>query len=127
VELRPAPPTAVTLQEPLLRSDPVRQPLLSWQLVFYMNVFFACTSFSIVMPTLWLYLHRLQATKPFYALVVASYSIGEAIGSFGLGHLSVLFGVKNALRLCCLIAMSGAVSYALAGGAWEIRTPSPVV
>ena len=42
----------------LLSSEPEERVLgcVTWQLVFFVNVFFACISFSIVMPSLYLYL-----------------------------------------------------------------------
>lgn len=51
------------------------------QVAVYASVFLSCTSFSIVMPTLWPYLRSLGATPSFLALVVATYSIGEGTGA----------------------------------------------
>lgn len=46
--------------------------------LFYFNVFFACVSFSIIMPSLSPYLERCGAGDPTYlAWVVCIYSIGE--------------------------------------------------
>ena len=61
-----------------------------WKYVFLTNVFFACVSFSIVVPTLFGYRAQLGGrplgSPPlFYAFTVSIYSVGEAIGS-------VLFG-----------------------------------
>ena len=88
--------------------------LVPWQIIFFLNVFLACVSFSIVMPSLWLYLHSMKASKPFYAAVVAIYSVGEAIGSIALGSLSNVIGTRRTLMLCIIIAFSGAAAYALA-------------
>lgn len=47
------------LGEPLLDGGASEQPAprcVVWQLIFFVNVFFACISFSIVMPSLYLYL-----------------------------------------------------------------------
>ena len=85
-----------------------------WQVVFYVNVFFACIAFSIVMPSLYLYLGAMGASASFYALVVAAFSVGEAIGSVALGALSNAIGCKRTLQLCTLLALSGSTSYALA-------------
>ena len=52
-----------------------------WEWIFFANVFMACVSFSIVLPSLWLYLSALDGSQEFYAWVVAAFSIGEAIGS----------------------------------------------
>ena len=102
---------------------------LSWQHIFYMNVFFACISFSIVMPSLWLYVHTLGGSKPFYAAVVAIYSVGEAMGSVGLGALSNVIGTRSTLMLCCLLALTGAAAYSLADLAFRIgsATSAPYV
>ena len=85
-----------------------------WQVVFYINVFFACIAFSIVMPSLYLYLGGMGASASFYALVVAAFSVGEALGSVALGALSNAIGCKRTLQLCTLLSLSGSTSYALA-------------
>ena len=85
-----------------------------WQLIFFTNVFFACISFSIVMPSLYLYLDGMGASTTFYALVVAAFSVGEALGSLFLGTLSNTIGCKRTLQLCTLLSLSGSSSYALA-------------
>ena len=54
------------------------------------------------------------ASAEFYALVVAAYSVGEAVGSTALGWLSTLIGVKRTLQLSALLSLSGSLSYALA-------------
>ena len=98
--------------EPLLGSAPAKQ-LVPWQIIFYINVLLACVSFSIVMPTLYLYLDGMGASKAFYALVVAAFSVGEAIGSVTLGALSNYLGTKRTLQLCATLSFIGAMSYAL--------------
>ena len=70
--------------------------------------------FSIVMPSLYLYLSAMGASPSFYALVVAAFSVGEALGSIALGALSNVLGCKRTLQLCTLLAWSGSTSYALA-------------
>ena len=57
---------------------------------------------------------ELGSTKAFYALVVASFSIGEAIGSVALGCVSNAIGTKRTLQLCAAISFTGASMYALA-------------
>ena len=98
------------LQESLL-SDNKRDT--SWKWIFMANVFFGCISFSIVMPNLWLYLHSMNVSKPFYACVVASFSVGEALSTIALGSLSNHIGIKRSLKLCSCLGMTGASSYAL--------------
>ena len=56
-----------------------------WLYVFLANVFFACVSFSIALPTLYGYLtglggDPLGSPSLFYALTVSIYSCGEAAG-----------------------------------------------
>ena len=106
---------AKVLAEPLL----VQRPTPSWGQrhwapIFYANVFMACISFSVVMPSLWLYLHKMGSNHAFYAGVVSSYSIGEAAGSLMFGSLSNSFGTRRTLLLCCIVSCTGAVSYAMA-------------
>ena len=103
------------LKEPLLTGE--RTPTCGerhWAPIFYANVFMACISFSIVMPSLWLYLSEMGSGHLFYAMVVSSYSVGEALGSLLFGQLSVGLGVRNTLLVCCVVSGSGAVSYAMA-------------
>ena len=88
-----------------------------WQFIFFYNVFCACVSFSIVMPSLFLYLDSMGATASFYALVVAAYSFGEAIGSIALGSLSNSFGIRHTLLLCTMLSFTGACLYGLAATA----------
>lgn len=60
-------------QRPPLKGDWKKNR--SWLQVFYFNVFFACVSFSIIMPSLWLYLQDMGSDKTFLAWVVAIYSV----------------------------------------------------
>lgn len=98
--------------------------VVKWEWIFFANVFMACVSFSVVMPSLWLYLSSLGATQTFYATVVASYSIGEAIGSVTLGALSNFCSTKTTLACCALISLSGALSYALADFVFVAISPN---
>ena len=93
---------------------PASQRDTSWKFIFMTNVFFGCISFSIVMPNLWLYLHSMHVSKAFYAGVVASFSVGEALGAIAVGSLSNNIGTKSSLKLCSCLGMTGASSYALA-------------
>ena len=98
--------------------------VVKWEWIFFANVFMACVSFSVVMPSLWLYISSLGATRTFYATVVASYSIGEAIGSVTLGALSNFCSTKTTLACCALISLSGALSYALADFVFVAISPN---
>ena len=110
--LRRAASTSMALADPLLPSaEP--QPLIPWQIIFFANVFMACVSFSIVMPTLFLYLDGMNASKAFYAFVVAAFSVGEAIGSMALGAVSNKLGTKRTLQLCATLSFCGATLYGL--------------
>ena len=109
------------LQESLL-SDNKRDT--SWKWIFMANVFFGCISFSIVMPNLWLYLHSMNVSKPFYACVVASFSVGEALGAIALGSLSNHIGIKRSLKVCSCLGMTGASSYALSHFVYGAISPA---
>ena len=95
--------------------------LFSWQMIFYANVFFACASFSLVLPSLWPYLQSIgpdwMATQTFLAWIVAAYSFGEAIGSlafgawYGAGHTSA----KTCIIACMLVGLVGSCMYFAAG------------
>ena len=104
--------TAAPLAEPLLADGAAPAPsgCVLWQWVFYINVFMACISFSIVMPSLFLYLQEMGASASFYALVVASYSVGEAVGSLSLGAVSNRLGARRTLQLTALTSLVGSVS-----------------
>jgi len=56
-------------------------------MVFYSNMFFGCSGFSIVLPTLWPYLREMKASTEFLAAVVAAYSVGEGCGGWTSGWL----------------------------------------
>ena len=108
-------PKKKDLAEPLLTTEPTRScGERHWAAIFYANVFMACIAFSIVMPSLWLYLESLGSNTTFYALVVSAYSIGEALGSLLFGPLSVSLGVRRTLLLCSVVNFCGATSYAMA-------------
>jgi len=101
------------LETPLLRQSD-RIGCLAWQTIFFSNVFMACISFSLVMPSLWHNLKTLDSSEEFYAWIVAIYSVGEALGSIAIGALSHHIGTKRSLILCTGIAFCGACGYALA-------------
>ena len=85
--------------------------------LFYFNVFFACVSFSIIMPSLAPYLGRCGESDPtFLASVVAMYSIGEMIGSLAFGAMynsavrrDRLAGPKNTLVVVILTGVLGSL------------------
>ena len=59
-----------------LPSPQASSAIFSWQMIFYANVFFACASFSLVLPSLWPYLQSIGpdwlATQTFLAWIVAA-------------------------------------------------------
>ena len=57
-----------------------------WLLPFFVNIFLACASFSIVMPSLAPYILDIGAPLAFLPWVVSSYSVGEMFGSVAIGH-----------------------------------------
>lgn len=82
--------------------------------LFYFNVFFACVSFSIIMPSLAPYLERCGAGDPtFLAWVVCVYSLGEMVGSLMFGAMynrAVVWDrVKGPRVVLCVVIFSGIV------------------
>jgi MFS family permease len=113
-----------SLEAPLAGGGARARRCLSWEAVFYVNVFFACTSFSIVMPSLFIYLDSLGASTAFYAAVVATFSVGEAAGSLVLGGLSTRIGTKRTMQACAVCSFLGSNSYALADAVSRTLSPA---
>lgn len=61
---------------------------------FYANVFFACVSFSIVMPSIWKYIEIHGGDNNFLALVLLIYSLGEFGGCLVFGYLHDYFSTR---------------------------------
>ena len=91
-----------------------------WKRVFNINVFIACVSFSIVLPSLWPYL--LIITNPvtdeevnyammFLAYIFAVYSVGEFIGTLLGGALYRCCSAKCALLTSIFIGFLGSILY----------------
>jgi len=95
--------------------------------LFYFNVFFACVSFSIIMPSLAPYLTRVGAEDPQYlAWVVCIYSIGEMVGSLLFGwfyNISLKYdrtrGPTYVLCLGISLGIVGSIMYLVAGIVYE--------
>ena len=105
---------AVTESTSLLKGS---DPTLSWRLLFYVNVFFSCVSFSIILPSLQPYLSRNGASAYFYGLTVAIYSVGEMVGAVAFGKvyesLTVRYegGAKTTLLMCIGLGIVGSALY----------------
>ena len=93
---------------------------------FYVNIFFACVSFSIVMPSIWKYIEREGGDEYFLALVLLIYSLGEFAGSLFFGYLHNYCTTKSSFLNCIGTGFLGSVFYFLAdyvgdgGGLWLI-------
>jgi len=89
-----------------------------WRRVFFVNVFFSCVSFSIVLPSIWPYLSVLQSNESVLAFAVAIYSVGEAVGSLAFGAWSNKQSFKVVVISCTLVGVVGSFLYstAIAGG-----------
>ncbi|CAI2363709.1 unnamed protein product [Moneuplotes crassus] len=87
----------------------------SWKIIFYMNVFLACVSFSIVLPSLWPYLQRFGADENFLAMVLAIYSIGEFLGSIIWGYVHNASSMKFSLYTCIGAGFVGSLLYSFGG------------
>ncbi len=97
----------------------------SWLLPFFVNIFLACASFSIVMPSLTPYLLDIGASISFLPWVVSSYSVGEMFGSVAIGHYyeyatktytTIGRGPRMSMLLCIGLGVIGSALYAAA--AW---------
>lgn len=87
----------------------------SWKIIFYLNVFLACVSFSIVLPSLWPYLQRFEADENFLAAVLAIYSIGEFLGSIIWGYIYNASSMKFSLYTCIAAGFIGSLFYSIGG------------
>lgn len=87
----------------------------SWKAIFYLNVFLACVSFSIVLPSLWPYLQRFDADENFLALVLAIYSIGEFFGAIIWGYIYNASSMKFSLYTCIAAGFVGSILYSMGG------------
>lgn len=87
----------------------------SWKAMFYINVFLACVSFSIVLPSLWPYLQRFDADENFLALVLAIYSVGEFLGSILWGYVYNASSMKFSLYTCIAAGFIGSIMYSMGG------------
>lgn len=86
-----------------------------WRMIFYLNVFLACISFSIVLPSLWPYLERFEADENFLALVLAIYSIGEFFGAIIWGYIYNASSMKFSLYTCIFTGFAGSILYSMGG------------
>jgi MFS transporter, ceroid-lipofuscinosis neuronal protein 7 len=87
----------------------------SWKAIFYLNVFLACVSFSIVLPSLWPYLQRFEADETFLAMVLAVYSIGELLGAILWGYIYNASSMKFSLYSCIVTGFIGSILYSMGG------------
>ena len=95
----------------------------SWLFPFFVNIFLACASFSIVTPSLSPYLLEVGASMSYLPWAVASYSIGEMIGSIAIGsfyeYATQTFALGRGPRQSMIISICfgivGSALYAAAG------------
>ncbi|KAL7456636.1 hypothetical protein ACHAWC_010857 [Mediolabrus comicus] len=98
----------------------------TWLIPFFVNIFLACASFSIVMPSLSPYLLEVGASMSCLPWAVASYSVGEMIGSVAIGtfyeHATKTYalgrGPRISLIMCTIFGICGSALYAAA--AWVV-------
>mmetsp|Transcript_1441 Transcript_1441/g.2519 ORF Transcript_1441/g.2519 Transcript_1441/m.2519 type:complete len:476 (-) Transcript_1441:114-1541(-) len=94
-------------------------PTLRWRILFYVNVFFSCVSFSIILPSLQPYLSRNGASAYFYGSTVAIYSVGEMIGAILFGKVYERMtvysktGAKATLLMCIAFGIVGSFMYVI--------------
>ncbi|KAJ8601540.1 hypothetical protein CTAYLR_005205 [Chrysophaeum taylorii] len=105
----------------------------SWVPLFKIQVFLACVSFSIIVPSIAPYLARMGAPEYILGVAVAVYSLGEMIGSTYFGRWMTVAmredpdsGPRRALLAAIAVGFLGSTAYVLAdalrGGA---IAPSP--
>ena len=82
--------------------------------LFYINVFFSCVSFSIVMPSLWPYIERHNGSEYLFALALFIYSLGELLGALIFGYMHNYCKTTICLKLCMSLGLSGSVLYFIA-------------
>lgn len=82
--------------------------------VFYFNIFIACASFSIVMPSLWPYIDKHSDFNYFLAFVLFIFSLGEFLGALFFGHLHNKLRTKACLFIIMTIGLIGSILYSLA-------------
>jgi ceroid-lipofuscinosis MFS transporter 7 len=79
--------------------------------LFYLNVFFSCTSFSIVLPSLWPYIHKHGGSDEFLAVVLFVYSLGEILGSLVFGYIYNSCSAKFTFTTCLSTGLIGSFMY----------------
>lgn len=87
---------------------------LASRIAMYTTVFLACVSFSIVLPTIWPYLSTFRASPNFLALVLATYSIGEAFGAVFFGSLCTRYSMRTLMLTSNFVGILGAFLYLVA-------------
>jgi hypothetical protein len=96
----------------------------SFLLPFFVNIFLACASFSIAMPSLSPYILEMGVPLAFLPWVVSIYSLGEMLGSVAIGYLYEYAtssgykagrGPRFTLMLCMILGIIGSFLYVVAG------------
>lgn len=83
-----------------------------WLAVMYVTVFLSCTSFSIVMPSLWPYTRRLGGDATALAVLVSLYSVGEAAGALVCGAAAGAgAATRSVLLTATAVGLGGTVLY----------------
>ena len=96
-------------------------PYPTWMRLFMFCVFWSCTAFSIVLPSLAPYLERMGADPLFLGWTVATFCFGEMIGAlvFGKAYNVVSLthpemGPAHVLTTSILCGVAGSVLYVMA-------------
>jgi hypothetical protein len=96
----------------------------TWLIPFFVNIFLACASFSIIRPSLAPYLLQIGAPLSFLPWVVSLYSVGEMMGSASIGifyeYATRTYKVEGrgprvSLLMCAVFGIVGSMLYAAAG------------
>lgn len=106
------------------KSNHTEDEVHTWLVPFFINIFLACASFSIIMPSLAPYILEIGAPLSLLPWVVSCYSVGEMVGSSSIGvfyeYATRTFkvegrGPRTSLLLCAAFGISGSALYAVAG------------
>mmetsp|Transcript_11929 Transcript_11929/g.22864 ORF Transcript_11929/g.22864 Transcript_11929/m.22864 type:complete len:437 (+) Transcript_11929:36-1346(+) len=82
--------------------------------IFYANCLVGCTSYSLVLPSIWPYIQKSGGSDEFLALVMFAYSFGELVGSLSFGYLFEFIPTKYCMIACVSSGLIGSLAYTAA-------------
>eukprot|EP01083_Nonionella_stella_P318200 1161934_1 len=91
--------------------------------LFYFNILSCSISFTLIIPSLWYYLHELHCTEPYLALCISIYAMGELSGSYLASMMKNKYNTKFLLILSVTCGIIGGFVYGTAGLLHYYYTP----